>query len=109
MALPLARSDLPPPWQLEEHIERLKRERNAVLLAHYYLTDGPLLPALQHWYGAQTPQRAPLPHLILWGAEGLLGVGEHEGFLMEQRAVVFSFPLDLDAILGVVRALVPPR
>lgn len=29
-------SDLPPPDKLEEEIVRLKRERNAVLLAHYY-------------------------------------------------------------------------
>jgi hypothetical protein len=83
--------------------------RPCLLLAHYYLVDGPLLPTLRHWYDAQTPQRAPLPHLILWGADGLLGVVEHEGFLLEQRAVVFSFPLDLDAILGVARALVLPR
>jgi hypothetical protein len=83
--------------------------RPCLLLAHYYLVDGPLLPALRHWYDAQAPQPAPLPHLILWGREGLLGVVEHEGFLMEQRAVVFSFPLDLDAILGVARALVLPR
>jgi quinolinate synthase len=29
-------SDLPPPWKLEQEIERLKKARNAVLLAHYY-------------------------------------------------------------------------
>jgi quinolinate synthase len=29
-------ADLPPAWKLEEEIERLKKERNAVLLAHYY-------------------------------------------------------------------------
>ena len=29
-------SDLPPAWKLEEEIERLKKERNAVILAHYY-------------------------------------------------------------------------
>ena len=28
--------DLPPAWKLEEEIERLKKERNAVILAHYY-------------------------------------------------------------------------
>src|SRR5215207_7821327 len=27
---------LPPDWQLEDEIRRLKRERNAVILAHYY-------------------------------------------------------------------------
>jgi quinolinate synthase len=36
MALPLAKADLPPDWKLEEEIERLKKERNAVILAHYY-------------------------------------------------------------------------
>jgi quinolinate synthase len=36
MALPVSRSDLPPAWKLEEEIERLKKERNAVILAHYY-------------------------------------------------------------------------
>jgi len=36
MALPLAKSDLPPAWKLEEEIERLKKERRAVILAHYY-------------------------------------------------------------------------
>ena len=36
MALPLATSDLPPAWKLEDEIERLKKERNAVILAHYY-------------------------------------------------------------------------
>ncbi|HEX6838022.1 MAG TPA: quinolinate synthase NadA [Polyangia bacterium] len=36
MALPVAKSDLPPAWKLEEEIERLKKERNAVILAHYY-------------------------------------------------------------------------
>lgn len=36
MALPVFKSDLPPAWKLEEEIERLKRERNAVILAHYY-------------------------------------------------------------------------
>jgi hypothetical protein len=77
-------------------------ERPCLLLAHYHLADGPLLPALERWHGAR---RAPLPHLILWGAEGLLGVVEHEPFLIEHRAVVFSFPLDLDAVLGVARAL----
>ena len=29
-------SDIPPAWKLEEEIERLKKERNAVILAHYY-------------------------------------------------------------------------
>jgi quinolinate synthase len=36
MALPVIKSDMPPAWKLEEEIERLKRERNAVILAHYY-------------------------------------------------------------------------
>ncbi|MFI5157178.1 MAG: quinolinate synthase NadA [Chitinophagales bacterium] len=36
MGLPLSKSDLPPAWKLEEEIERLKRERNAVILSHYY-------------------------------------------------------------------------
>jgi quinolinate synthase len=36
MALPVRQSDLPPAWKLEEEIERLKKERNAVILAHYY-------------------------------------------------------------------------
>ena len=36
MGLPLAKSDLPPAWKLEEEIERLKKERNAVILSHYY-------------------------------------------------------------------------
>jgi quinolinate synthase len=36
MGLPLHKTDLPPAWKLEEEIERLKRERNAVILAHYY-------------------------------------------------------------------------
>jgi quinolinate synthase len=36
MALPARTSDLPPAWKLEEEIERLKKERNAVILAHYY-------------------------------------------------------------------------
>lgn len=82
------------------------RDHPCLLLAHYHLVDGPLLPALERWHGAQ---RAPLPHLILWGAEGLLGVVEHEPFLIEHRAVVFSFPLDLDALLGVARALALPE
>jgi quinolinate synthase len=36
MALPVLKSDIPPAWKLEEEIERLKEERNAVILAHYY-------------------------------------------------------------------------
>jgi quinolinate synthase len=36
MPLPVMKSDLPPAWKLEEEIERLKKERNAVILAHYY-------------------------------------------------------------------------
>jgi quinolinate synthase len=36
MALPQKTAPLPPAWKLEEEIERLKKERNAVLLAHYY-------------------------------------------------------------------------
>ncbi|MCU1280157.1 MAG: nadA, partial [bacterium] len=36
MALPVLKQDLPPAWKLEEEIERLKKERNAVILAHYY-------------------------------------------------------------------------
>lgn len=36
MALPQKTASLPPAWKLEEEIERLKKERNAVLLAHYY-------------------------------------------------------------------------
>jgi quinolinate synthase len=32
----LLKNDLPPAWKLEEEIERLKKERNAVILAHYY-------------------------------------------------------------------------
>jgi len=35
-ALPLTRNDLPPDSQLEDEIRRLKKERNAVILAHYY-------------------------------------------------------------------------
>jgi quinolinate synthase len=36
MGLPVLKSELPPAWKLEEEIERLKRERNAVILSHYY-------------------------------------------------------------------------
>jgi len=37
MALPVLKKDeLPPAWKLEEEIERLKKERNAVILSHYY-------------------------------------------------------------------------
>ena len=36
MALPVQKIDLPPAWKLEEEIERLKKERNAVILSHYY-------------------------------------------------------------------------
>jgi quinolinate synthase len=36
MALPQKNAPQPPAWKLEEEIERLKKERNAVLLAHYY-------------------------------------------------------------------------
>ncbi len=32
----MAQLKMPPDWQLEDEIRRLKRERNAVLLAHYY-------------------------------------------------------------------------
>jgi quinolinate synthase len=34
--MPLLQRDLPPDWKLEEEIARLKKERNAILLAHYY-------------------------------------------------------------------------
>ena len=36
MALPVLKNELPPAWKLEEEIERLKKERNAVILPHYY-------------------------------------------------------------------------
>jgi quinolinate synthase len=36
MPLPVLKSELPPAWKLEEEIERLKKERNAVILSHYY-------------------------------------------------------------------------
>jgi quinolinate synthase len=36
MPLPIAKRELPPAWKLESEIERLKQERNAVILAHYY-------------------------------------------------------------------------
>src|SRR4051812_45224648 len=36
MPLPVKKDELPPAWKLEEEIERLKKERNAVILAHYY-------------------------------------------------------------------------
>ncbi|MCU1280568.1 MAG: nadA [bacterium] len=36
MALPVLKNELPPAWKLEEEIERLKKERNAVILSHYY-------------------------------------------------------------------------
>src|SRR3954468_17818818 len=36
MTLPVIKNELPPAWKLEEEIERLKKERNAVILAHYY-------------------------------------------------------------------------
>jgi quinolinate synthase len=36
MALPVLKQELPPAWKLEEEIERLKKEKNAVILAHYY-------------------------------------------------------------------------
>ena len=36
MALLAQNDGLPPAWKLEEEIERLKKERNAVILAHYY-------------------------------------------------------------------------
>ena len=32
----LTKNDMPPAWKLEEEIQRLKKERNAVILAHYY-------------------------------------------------------------------------
>jgi len=34
--MPLARAEMPPDWKLEDEIRRLKKERNAVILAHYY-------------------------------------------------------------------------
>src|SRR5258707_10563237 len=34
--MPQLKPALPPEWKLEEEIVRLKKERNAVLLAHYY-------------------------------------------------------------------------
>jgi quinolinate synthase len=36
MGLLAHKDGLPPAWKLEEEIERLKKERNAVILAHYY-------------------------------------------------------------------------
>ena len=36
MALLKTVDGLPPAWKLEEEIERLKKELNAVILAHYY-------------------------------------------------------------------------
>ncbi|MDB4965855.1 MAG: nadA [Myxococcales bacterium] len=36
MPLPVLKDELPPAWKLEEEIERLKKERNAVILSHYY-------------------------------------------------------------------------
>jgi quinolinate synthase len=36
MPVPALKSELPPAWKLEEEIERLKKERNAVILSHYY-------------------------------------------------------------------------
>ena len=36
MPVPVLKNELPPDWKLEEEIERLKKERNAVILAHYY-------------------------------------------------------------------------
>src|SRR5277367_1446359 len=36
MALTQLKDTLPPDWKLEEEIRRLKKERNAVVLAHYY-------------------------------------------------------------------------
>jgi hypothetical protein len=88
-----------------EHLNALL-VRPCLLVAHYHLADGPLVPALQRWHASQ---QRPLPQLILWGPDGLLDVMRHESFLREQRAVVFSFPLDLDAILGVACALAQPR
>lgn len=34
--MPVMQDDLPPAWKLEEEIARLKQERNAIILAHYY-------------------------------------------------------------------------
>jgi quinolinate synthase len=36
MPLPIVKRELPPAWKLESEIERLKTERNAVILSHYY-------------------------------------------------------------------------
>jgi quinolinate synthase len=36
MGLLAQKDGLPPAWKLEEEIERLKKQRNAVILAHYY-------------------------------------------------------------------------
>jgi quinolinate synthase len=36
MPLPNVKRELPPAWKLESEIERLKQERKAVILAHYY-------------------------------------------------------------------------
>src|ERR1700736_6421740 len=36
MPLPIQKNELPPAWKLEEEIVRLKKERNAVILSHYY-------------------------------------------------------------------------
>ncbi len=36
MSLTQLKDSLPPDWKLEEEIRRLKKERNAVILAHYY-------------------------------------------------------------------------
>jgi hypothetical protein len=79
--------------------------RPRLLVAHHHLRDGPLLPAVRRWHRAQL---RPLPRMILWAPEGLLTVVEHEGFLTAQRAIVFSLPLDLDALLGVARAFALP-
>jgi hypothetical protein len=75
--------------------------RPRLLVANNELTDGHLLPALQRW---QYAQRRPLPQLIVWAPAGMLSVVDHKDFLDRHQAIVFSFPLDLDALLGVARS-----
>lgn len=86
-------------WEIIEALNELPSVP-CLVASSYKLSDGLLIPALKRRY---RQDGHPLPRLLLWAPNGLFDMWQHKRFLENQFAVPFQYPVDLDAVLAIVR------